>query len=48
VWPFKFMMPAAGLLLLLQGAAETIRAARAAFGPPDGEARPDAPGDVEP
>jgi TRAP-type mannitol/chloroaromatic compound transport system permease small subunit len=32
VWPFKFMMPAAGALLLLQGIAETIRAAMQAFG----------------
>ena len=32
VWPFKFMMPAAGALLLLQGLAETIRAAMQAFG----------------
>ena len=37
VWPFKFMMPAAGALLLLQGIAETIRAVRAAFGD-DGDA----------
>ena len=32
VWPFKFMMPAAGALLLLQGIAETIRAAMRAVG----------------
>ena len=32
VWPFKFMMPAAGALLLLQGVAETIRAAMRAVG----------------
>jgi TRAP-type mannitol/chloroaromatic compound transport system permease small subunit len=35
VWPFKFMMPAAGVLLLLQGIAETIRCAIRAFGPRD-------------
>lgn len=33
VWPFKFMMPAAGALLLLQGVAESIRCAIRAFGP---------------
>ena len=32
VWPFKFMMPAAGALLLMQGVAETIRAAIRAVG----------------
>jgi TRAP-type mannitol/chloroaromatic compound transport system permease small subunit len=33
VWPFKFMMPATALLLLLQGIAECIRAWGRAFGP---------------
>ena len=46
VWPFKFVIPAAAVLLLLQGVAETIRCAQRAFGPdeadddgggPDGE-----------
>ena len=35
VWPFKFMMPAAGVLLLLQGVAESIRCALRAFGAAD-------------
>jgi TRAP-type mannitol/chloroaromatic compound transport system permease small subunit len=33
VWPFKFMMPATAVLLLLQGIAECIRAWGRAFGP---------------
>ena len=38
VWPFKFMMPATGALLLLQGVAESIRCAVRSFGPPiDGD-----------
>ena len=41
VWPFKFMMPAAGALLLLQGIAETIRCVRTAFC--TGEGLDDAP-----
>jgi len=32
VWPFKFVLPATGVLLLLQGIAETIRCAHRAFG----------------
>lgn len=44
VWPFKFMMPAAGALLLLQGIAETIRCAIRAFGPAIDD---DHPGDEE-
>ena len=35
VWPFKFMMPAAGVLLLLQGVAESIRCALRASGATD-------------
>ena len=35
VWPFKFMIPASAVLLLLQGVAETIRCAHRAFGPDD-------------
>ena len=33
VWPFKFMIPATAVLLLLQGIAECIRAWARAFGP---------------
>jgi TRAP-type mannitol/chloroaromatic compound transport system permease small subunit len=33
VWPFKFMIPAAAALLVLQGIAECIRAWHRAFGP---------------
>ena len=36
VWPFKFMMPAAALLLLLQGISECLKCAGRAFGPEDG------------
>jgi TRAP-type mannitol/chloroaromatic compound transport system permease small subunit len=32
VWPFKFVMPLTALLLLLQGAAEFLRALRTGFG----------------
>ncbi|MEO8485910.1 MAG: TRAP transporter small permease subunit [Betaproteobacteria bacterium] len=35
VWPFKFMMPATAVLLLLQGVAECIRIFGRAFGPGD-------------
>ena len=35
VWPFKFMIPATAVLLLLQGIAECIRAWHRAFGPDD-------------
>jgi len=38
VWPFKFMIPAAAALLLLQGVSECIKCAGRAFGPEDGEA----------
>jgi TRAP-type mannitol/chloroaromatic compound transport system permease small subunit len=41
VWPFKFMIPASAVLLLLQGVAETIRCAQRAFGPD--EPGPDQP-----
>ena len=46
VWPFKFMMPAAAVLLLLQGISECIKNWARAFGPdPDS---PDAsPPDIE-
>ena len=33
VWPFKFMIPATAVLLVLQGVAECIRAWIRAFGP---------------
>jgi TRAP-type mannitol/chloroaromatic compound transport system permease small subunit len=33
VWPFKFMMPAAAVLLLLQGISECIKDWARAFGP---------------
>lgn len=36
VWPFKFAMPLAAALLLLQGIAECIRLWPRAFGPGDG------------
>jgi len=41
VWPFKFVIPAAAVLLLLQGISECIKAWGRAFGPdePDPEAR---------
>lgn len=35
VWPFKFMMPASAVLLLLQGVSECIKCAARAFGPDD-------------
>ena len=35
VWPFKFVMPLAALLLLLQGVAEFARCWMRAFGPDD-------------
>jgi TRAP-type mannitol/chloroaromatic compound transport system permease small subunit len=37
VWPFKFMMPASAVLLLLQGISETVKCAARAFGPEDEE-----------
>jgi TRAP-type mannitol/chloroaromatic compound transport system permease small subunit len=44
VWPFKFMMPASALLLVLQGVSESLKAWARAFGPDDDadatEARP--------
>ena len=49
VWPFKFVIPATAVLLVLQGAAECLRAWPRAFGaggggaadsPPAGVARP--------
>jgi TRAP-type mannitol/chloroaromatic compound transport system permease small subunit len=44
VWPFKFMIPAAAVLLLLQGVSECIKCAPRAFGPEDGDLEePDAP-----
>ncbi len=44
VWPFKFMMPASAVLLLLQGISECIKCAARAFGPEDGEI-PETPAD---
>ena len=46
VWPFKFVIPAAAVLLLLQGVSECIKSAGPAFGPEDGplEAEPAAGG----
>jgi TRAP-type mannitol/chloroaromatic compound transport system permease small subunit len=38
VWPFKFMMPAAAVLLLLQGVSECLKCWARAFGPDDDEA----------
>ena len=35
VWPFKFVIPASAVLLLIQGIAETIRCVERAFGPDD-------------
>jgi len=35
VWPFKFMIPASAVLLLLQGISETLKCAAHAFGPAD-------------
>jgi TRAP-type mannitol/chloroaromatic compound transport system permease small subunit len=48
VWPFKFMMPAAAVLLLLQGIAETIRCAKRASGEPDADAGRDIGDEVAP
>jgi TRAP-type mannitol/chloroaromatic compound transport system permease small subunit len=36
VWPFKFMIPAAAVLLLLQGISECLKCTGRAFGPADG------------
>jgi len=35
VWPFKFMIPAAAALLLVQGISECLKAWERAFGPDD-------------
>jgi len=35
VWPFKFMIPATAVLLVLQGVAECIRSWYRAFRPDD-------------
>ena len=35
VWPFKFVIPAASVLLLLQGVSECLKCWRRAFGPGD-------------
>ena len=43
VWPFKFTMPLAAALLVLQGVAECIRCWGRAFGPGGGDAEADAP-----
>ena len=41
VWPFKFMMPSAAVLLLLQGVSEFLKCWARAFGPGvDDVARP--------
>ena len=45
VWPFKFMIPATAVLLLLQGIAECIRAWYRAFGPKAGAPAAAAPDD---
>ena len=47
VWPFKFMLPAAATLLLLQGISETIKCAARTFGGEDGEPDADRPADAE-
>jgi TRAP-type mannitol/chloroaromatic compound transport system permease small subunit len=49
VWPFKFVIPAAAVLLLLQGVSECLKCAPVAFGPEDyGDAAPgEAPGEAE-
>jgi TRAP-type mannitol/chloroaromatic compound transport system permease small subunit len=44
VWPFKFMMPASAVLLLLQGISECIKCAARAFGAEDDEI-PETPAD---
>jgi TRAP-type mannitol/chloroaromatic compound transport system permease small subunit len=41
VWPFKFVIPAAAVLLLLQGVSECLKCAPVAFGPEDRGAAPD-------
>jgi len=47
VWPFKFMIPFASVLLLVQGISELLKAWARAFGPA-GAAPPDAaPAQVE-
>ncbi|MEO8303968.1 MAG: TRAP transporter small permease subunit [Betaproteobacteria bacterium] len=46
VWPFKFMMPAAAVLLLLQGISECIKNWARAFGP-DAELPDASPPDTE-
>ena len=46
VWPFKFMIPAAAVLLLLQGVSECIKCAPRAFGADDDESP--APGEAPP
>ena len=38
VWPFKFVIPAASVLLLLQGVSECLKCWRRAFGSDDDEA----------
>ncbi len=48
VWPFKFVIPATAVLLVLQGAAECLRAWPRAFGAgDDGAAGAPPPGDGE-
>ena len=41
VWPFKFVIPAAAALLLLQGVSEMIKCWGRAFGPDDSADAPD-------
>jgi TRAP-type mannitol/chloroaromatic compound transport system permease small subunit len=49
VWPFKFVIPATAVLLLLQGVSESIKCWRGAFGSGDGKTdRKAAAGEVAP
>ncbi len=52
VWPFKFVIPASAVLLLVQGVSECIKCAGRALGPEDGEPEtpptPSADGEVSP
>jgi TRAP-type mannitol/chloroaromatic compound transport system permease small subunit len=43
VWPFKFMIPASAVLLLLQGISECLKAWVRAFGPGDASEAIEAP-----
>jgi TRAP-type mannitol/chloroaromatic compound transport system permease small subunit len=47
VWPFKFMMPASAVLLLLQGVSECLKCWTRAFGPDDDDDADTAPAGAE-